>query len=82
MTPEQLEELNKQIIDNLKLGADLASILAPQIVPWVVVGKALADVVPGLSGTVQRWVEGNPPTDDEKAELKAKLAILGDENLP
>jgi hypothetical protein len=45
-------------------------------------GKALDKAIPGLAGTVQKWIDGNPPTDDERAELKAKLAILADPDNP
>jgi hypothetical protein len=82
MTPEQLETLVQEIIGNLELGADIASIFRPEIIPFVVMGKALDKAIPGLAGTVQKWIDGNPPTDDERAELKAKLAILADPDNP
>lgn len=82
MTSQETEQLAKDILDNLELGADLAGLFAPEIIPFVVIGKAVDKLIPGLSGMVQRWVEGNPPTEDEKEDLKAKLAVLADPNNP
>lgn len=82
MTAEQIEQLTKEIIANLEFGADLAGIFAPEIIPFVVMGKAMDKIIPGLAGMVERWVEGNPPTEEEKAKLKEMLATLGDPNLP
>ena len=82
MSSEELETLVQEIIGNLELGADIASIFRPEIIPFLIMGKAVDKAVPGLAAMVQRWVEGNPPTDQEKADLKAKLAVLADPNNP
>lgn len=82
MTSQETEQLAKDILANLELGADMAGLFAPEIIPLVVMGKAMDKMVPGLAGLVQKWVEGNPPTDEEKADLRAKLAVLSDPNNP
>lgn len=82
MTNAEIEQLTNEVVLSLEFGADLASVFAPEIVPFVVLGKALDKTVPGLAGIVTRWVEGNPPTDEEKAVFKSKLATLSDPNNP
>lgn len=82
MTAEEVEALTNEIIAGLESGADMASVLAPQIIPFVLIGKAIDKVVPGLAGMITRWVDGNPPTEEEKADLRAKLAVLADPNNP
>lgn len=82
MTAQEIEQLTNEIIAGLESGADMASVLAPQIIPFVLIGKAIDKVIPGLAGMITRWVDGNPPTDEEKADLQAKLAVLGDPNNP
>lgn len=82
MTPDQIEQLTKEIVAGLDTGADMASVLAPEIIPFVLIGKALDKTIPGLAGDVARWLQGNAPTPEEKQALKAKLAVLGNPDLP
>lgn len=82
MTQQELDTLLNEILEGIEAGADMASILAPGIVPFVVIGKALDKMIPGLAGIVSRWISGNPPTDAEVADLRAKLAVLADPNNP
>lgn len=82
MTPQEVEQLAAEIVAGLESGADMASVLAPQIIPFVLIGKAVDKVVPGLAGMITRWVDGNPPTPEELEDFKKKLAVLGDPNNP
>lgn len=82
MNAIQTETLLKTIIDDLGVAADYISVLDPQIIPFITIGKAVGKLVPGLAEAVQNWIEGNPPTEAELAEFKAKLATLSDPNLP
>lgn len=82
MTPEEIEDLVEQIVLNVQLGVEMGAILAPEIIPFVLLGKALDNTIPGLAGIVTRWVEGNPPTAEEKADLKKKLSVLSDPEAP
>lgn len=82
MTNEELQNLIKEIVTGIETGADMVGVIAPGLIPFIVIGKAFDKIIPGLATAVKSWVEGNPPTDEEKAKLKEMLAVLGDENLP
>lgn len=82
MTPEETKSLLDNIVAELNQAADFAGALDPAIIPFIVIGKAVSKQIPGLVSSVQNWVEGNPPTEAEKKELLAKLAVLGNPDLP
>lgn len=77
MTPEQVKQITEDIVAGLDTVADVASGIDPALKPFVLIGKAVAAQVPGITEHVTAWIEGNPPTDAEKAEFAQKLAVLG-----
>lgn len=82
MSPSEIHDLIENIVMELEAGADLASTIAPGIIPFIVIGKAVDKVVPDLAKIVTSWIEGNPPTPEEKDDLKRKLAVLNNPDLP
>ena len=82
MTSTELHDLLTNIISGLEVGADMASTIAPGLIPFIIIGKAMDKVIPDLASQVQLWVEGNPPTQAEIDEFKAKLALLSDPDAP
>ena len=82
MTSTELHDLLTNIISGLEVGADLASTIAPGLIPFIIIGKAVDKILPDLASQVQSWIEGNPPTPQELDEFKAKLALLSDPNAP
>jgi hypothetical protein len=82
MTSQELHDLLTNIISGLEVGADLASTIAPGLIPFIVIGRAVDKILPDLASQVQRWIEGNPPTQQELDEFKEKLALLSDPDAP
>lgn len=82
MTPQEIEVLTQEIISGLEAGADMASTIAPAIIPFIIIGKAVDKVIPGLAGMIARWMAGNPPTPEELEEFKKKLSVLQDPDAP
>ena len=82
MTSTELHDLLTNIISGLEVGADLASTIAPSLIPFIIIGRAVDKILPDLASQVQLWIEGNPPTQQELDEFKAKLALLSDPNAP
>ena len=82
MTADDLKTLLSNIDAELNGVADFAGALDPALLPFIAIGKAVARQVPGLVAGVAEWVAGNPPTDQDKADLASKLSILSDPNAP
>lgn len=82
MTPDQLKTLLENIVTEANNAASFAGALDPALMPFIAIGKAVDQVVPGLVAGIDAWIQGNPPTDAEKADVAAKLAVLGDPNAP
>lgn len=82
MTPEETKTLLTNIVTELNGAADYAGIVDPELIPFIVIGKAVDAQIPGLVAHVQSWINGNPPTAEEKADLAVKLSVLNDPNAP
>ena len=82
MTSKETKELLTNIVNDLNMAATFAGVIDPALIPFISIGMAVDKMIPGLAANVQDWVEGNPPTEEEKAETAAKLATLSDSNLP
>jgi hypothetical protein len=82
MTPAELKTLLDNIVTEVNGAADFAGALDPAIIPFIAIGKAVDKLIPGLAESVDNWIQGNPPTDAEKAELAQQLSVLGNPDLP
>lgn len=82
MTPNELKSLLDNVVTEANSVASFAGVLDPQIMPFIAIGKAVDKQLPGLAASVDRWIQGEPPTDAEKADMAAKLAVLKDPNCP
>ncbi len=80
MTPAEIKTLLDNIVTEVNSVADVASFLGPQVAAAVAVGKAVDKQIPGLVAAADAWIQGNPPTDADKADFAAKLGVLGDPN--
>lgn len=82
MTPDQLKTLLENIVTEANTASSFVGALDPALIPFIAIGKAVDTVIPGLAGGIDNWIQGNPPTDAEKADIAAKLAVLSDPNAP
>lgn len=82
MTADELKTLLSNIDAELNGVADFAGALDPALLPFIAIGKAVGKQIPGLVAGVAEWVAGNAPTDQDKADLAAKLTLLSDPNAP
>ena len=82
MTSTEIKTLLDTVVTDLNSAADFAGIIDPALVPFIAIGKAVDKMIPGLASGVAGWIEGNAPTDQEKAEKAAQLTVLGNPNLP
>lgn len=82
MTPEETKQLLETIIAELNQAGSVASAFAPQYQAIFAIGMAVDKLIPGMVADVQNWIQGNVPTEAEKADTASKLAVLGNPNLP
>lgn len=82
MSPADLRVLLQKIVDGVNSGADLLGGIDPALIPFIKIGKALDEAIPGIAEHVDNWIKGNPPTQAELDDLAAKLAELSNPNLP
>lgn len=82
MTTQEIHDLSQNIVTNLDTAATLAGAIDPALIPFIVIGKAVDQLIPELATTVASWVSGNPPTSDELEEFRKKLNVLSNPDLP
>lgn len=82
ISPENVKLILTQAVDYLDVGATIAAGVDPALIPFLVIGKAVAQQVPGMAESIANWIEGNPPTQTEIDEHVRKLAVLSDPNAP
>ena len=76
MTQEQLATLETEIQAALNLTASTAGVLDPQILPFIILGKAVAAAAPGLITSVQNLASGTAPTPASVSALAVDIAAL------
>jgi hypothetical protein len=82
MTTDEAKQLTDTIVTEVGNVATMVGVLDPELLPFIAIGKAMAKSFPGIESGVAGWIEGNPPTSEEKADFSQKLAVLGDPNAP
>lgn len=82
MTPEELKQTVENVVVELGTVADIAAGVDPALVPFIAIGKAVSKQIPGLVEAVDSWLQGNAPTDAEKADLIQKISVLENPDLP
>jgi hypothetical protein len=82
MTQEQIDALKVDIELAARAAAPFVALLGPQATAGLVIGQAVARQLPDLVATVEKLLKGVEPTEEEKTEFRAKLAVLADPNLP
>jgi len=82
MTPEELKDLLDNIVTEVNSVADAAAGVDPALLPFIAIGKAIDKQIPGLAETIDKWIQGNPPTTEEKTLVLQQLSVLGNPNLP
>jgi hypothetical protein len=82
MTSAELKSELETIITNINSGASIASAFAPQFSAFIAIGMAVDKLIPGIAADVASWVQAKEPTEEEKSDMAAKLAILGNPKAP
>lgn len=78
MDPATLKSIQDQIEQAGQFAAGVAGIIDPEIIPLIILGKALSVAVPSLVDDVEKLLAQTEPTDADNAALAAKIAKLAD----
>jgi hypothetical protein len=76
MTEEQKALLEIELRKSIDLAGTLASVIAPSSIVHIVLGQAIAGLIPTLFLTVEAMLANREPTDTDVADLMAKLEAL------
>jgi hypothetical protein len=82
MTSTEVKSIVTTIVTDLEAVSTFAAGVDPALVPFIAIGKAVANQLPGLAASVTNWLQGNPPADAEVATLLQQLGVLGDPKAP
>lgn len=77
MTPDQEAALKASITTAVTTAGTLVDSIDPALLPFVVLGQAIAAQVPSLVEDVQNLLAGSAPTDAAVTALAQKIAALG-----
>lgn len=78
ITPEQEEALHIEVNAAVDSAASIASVIAPEFLPYIVLGQAIAKAVPSLYVDVQKLLSGQAPAPEDVKALSAKIALLAE----
>jgi hypothetical protein len=82
LTQEQVDQINADIELAARAAGPIVEIFGPQATVALLLGKAMAKLVPETVAIIERWIAGQDPTPEEKANMAAELSVLSDPNLP
>lgn len=90
ITPDQLQQTIENVITEVNSVADTATGILTGVNPawgasaaaFLAIGKAVDKLIPGMAASVDRWIQGNLPTDAEKADFALKISVLSDKSAP
>lgn len=76
-TADKLKAIEMEVGNGLTLAANLAGAIDPELLPFIVLGKAAAAAMPGLIDDITGLINGTAPSDTDNASIAATIASLG-----
>jgi len=76
MTQDQIDAIKAEIAAVVTGGSAVASAIAPEYQPFILLGKAVALQVPSLFEDVVKLIQKAAPTEAETAELAQRISQL------
>jgi hypothetical protein len=78
LSPAQLQALQAEIDGAVGTAANIGEVIAPQYTGFIVLGQAVAHILPSLYNDVMQLLAKSEPTPADNAALAAKIAALAD----
>lgn len=82
MTPEEIHDLTENIIQDIEMGASIASVVSPHAAALLLIGRAMDKAIPDLAQNVASWIQVRKPTAEELDQFRKQLNVLLDPNNP
>jgi len=76
MTQDQIDAIKAEITAVVNTGSTIAATVAPEYLPFIVLGKAVALQVPPLFEDVVKLIQKEAPTEADAQALAVKIAQL------
>ncbi len=76
MTQEQIDSVKAEISAFVEVGSTVAATVAPEFLPYIILGKAVAKVIPPLFEDVVKLIQKNQPTEADALALAQNIARL------
>lgn len=76
MPDDQLALIESEIANAVNLAGSIATIIAPQQLPFIVLGQAVAKAIPSLYDDVRALISNQAPTAEKISELATKIQAL------
>ncbi len=76
MTQQQIDSIKAELTAGINTAATIATTVAPEYGPYIMLGKAVALAVPELYEDMVKLVQKAQPTDVETSDLAKKIAAL------
>lgn len=72
----KFDAVKAEIDSGIDIAATVAAGVAPEYLPFIVLGKAVAKALPDLYADVARLIDKTEPTDTDTASLATKISQL------
>lgn len=74
---EKFDAIQAEINATVDTLSGMAGTFAPEFLPYIILGKAVAKALPVLYEDTAKLIGGDEPTPDEEAALAKKIHDLG-----
>lgn len=82
MNAADIAKLTQDVVTYAGEAADFVGVIDPALLPYIAIGKAVAEQIPGIEAHVSEWITGSSsgtdPSPQSVADFQAKLAVLKD----
>jgi hypothetical protein len=75
-TQAQIDAVTAEIVSGLDIAGSAAGVIDPELLPFIVIGKAAAAAIPGLVDDVTNLINGAAPSPADNLALATKIATL------
>lgn len=72
----RFDAVKAEIDSGIDVASTVAASVAPEFLPYIILGKAVAKALPDLYADVARLIDKTEPTDTDTQDLATKISQL------